>query len=161
MSDPQHGYILYYATWLKGTARPGSFSSLVAIGAAVSDNLISWQDAGPVMIREMATDFATTSMESPCVVKYDGNYCLFYKHRNETRLVMSDNPLCFTDGQDKWFSVAHAAEVFQAGNRWYITHCSRKPEDVTHEKTNRTRGLYLAGLDWTNGMPAVVPLPAE
>lgn len=156
LADPKHGYILYYVTWMKGTARRGGASRLVALGAAVSENLVSWQDAGPVMVREMATDHSTTSMESPCVVAKDGVYHLFYKHRDETRLATSDDPLMFTDRQDRCFSIAHAAEVFQAGGRWYITHCSRDPLDVGHKTSDRTKGLFIAGLEWEQGGPRVV-----
>jgi hypothetical protein len=54
--------------------------------------------------------------------------------------------------------VAHAAEVFEHGGRWYLSHCSRDPEDLAHARTDRTRGLYLAGLEWGERLPRVVPL---
>jgi beta-fructofuranosidase len=146
------GHILYFVTWIKGTR-----ARLVALGAAVSPNLVSWQDAGPVMIREMATEHSTTSMESPCVVERDGLYYLFYKHRDETRLAVSDDPLKFTDKDDAWFSVAHAAEVFEAGGKWYVSSCSRDLLDVRHEKTDRTKGLYLACIQWENRKPRIMP----
>ncbi len=152
ISHPDHGYILYYVAWIKGTR-----GNLAALGAAISDNLISWQDIGPVMIRERANEYSTASMESPCVVEREGRFYLFYKHRDETRLAVSEDPFNFADKQDIWFSVAHAAEIFEIKGRWYISSCSRELLDVRHEKTDRTKGLYLACLDWTGDMPCVVP----
>ena len=153
IAHPDYGHILYYVTWIKGTQ-----GGRVALGAAVSENLVSWQDAGPVMIRDRADGFSTTSMESPCVVPKDGRYYLFYKHRNETRLVVSDNPLQFSDKRDAWFSIAHAAEVFPAAGRWYISSCSRDLLDLGHKKSDRTKGLFLAQVAWRASGPAVVPL---
>jgi len=149
---PDYGYILYYVAWLKDTG-----GRLVAIGSAVSDNLYSWQDAGPVMVREMATDGGTASMESPCVVEREGQYYLFYKHRDGTRVVVSDDPFRFTHREDEWFSCAHAAEIFQVAGRWYISSCSREPADLYHERSDRTRGLYLACLEWQDGKPMITP----
>jgi hypothetical protein len=152
IAHPDYGHIQYYVTWIKGTA-----GRRVALGAAVSDNLVAWQDAGPVMIRDRADGFSTTSMESPCVVAKDGRYYMFYKHRNETRLVVSDDPLQFTDKEDVCFSIAHAAEVFEAGGRWHISSCSRDLLDLKHEKTDRTQGLFLANIEWAATGPAVTP----
>jgi len=152
LAHPRYGHILYYVTWIKGAG-----SRLVALGAAVSDDLISWQDAGPVMVREMASEHATTSMESPCVVARRGLYYLFYKHRDATRLVVSDDPLKFTDKCDAWFSIAHAAEVFEAGGRSYLSSCSRDLLDLRHAKSDRTRGLFLACLDWEGEAPELRP----
>ena len=153
MPHPDFGHILYYVTWIKGTQ-----GSRVAIGAAVSDNLVSWQDAGPVLIRDTAAGYSTTSMESPCVVARDGRYYLFYKHRNETRLVVSPDPLQFTDQPDRWFSIAHAAEVFEADGQWYISSCSRDLLDLKHEKSDRTKGLFLARIRWEASGPVVTSL---
>ena len=157
LRHPCYGFVMYYVTWLKNTR-----GRLVAIGAAVSDNLVSWQDAGPVLVRERAEEHSTTSMESPCVVERDGLYYLFYKHRDETRLVISPDPLNFTNQEDHWFSPAHAAEVFSFGNAWYISSCSRDLLDIRHAWSDRTRGLYLASLDWSGGIPHVIPFsPSE
>ena len=156
LPHPDYGYILYYTTWIKGTK-----GYIAALGAAISDNLVSWQDFGPVMIRERAVGHSTTSMESPCVIEKNGQYFLFYKHRDETRLAVSDNPLKFTDKEDIRFSIAHAAEVFSINNRWYISSCSHDPQDIYNEKSDRTKGLYLASLDWTNdGIPRIIPFEA-
>jgi hypothetical protein len=152
IKHPMYGYILYYVSWIKGTG-----GRLVALGAAISDNLVSWQDTGPVMIRERALELSTGSMESPCVVEKDGTYFLFYKHRDETRLAVSDDPLKFTDKEDRWFSIAHAAEVFCADDRWYISHCSRDLLDLGHKRSDRTRGLSLACLEWQGAEPRLAP----
>lgn len=149
---PSYGFILYYVTWMKHTG-----GHLAAIGAAVSENLITWQDAGPVLIRERAFEHSTSSMESPCIIEREGQFFLFYKHRDETRLVISTDPLHFTDQEDTWFSPAHAAEIFQYQGAWYISSCSRDLLDVRHVTTDRTRGLFLAGLNWTHAVPRVIP----
>lgn len=156
LPHPIYGFILYYVSWLKGTG-----GRLAAIGAAVSENLISWQDAGPVLIRERAEEYSTTSMESPCVIVRDGQYYLFYKHRDETRLVVSTDPFSFTNQEDHWFSPAHAAEIFKYRGDWYISSCSRDLLDVRHTTTDRTRGLFLARLDWSEELPRVRPLQVE
>ncbi len=179
LPHPEYGFIMYYVTWveesfaatavpLPAPLGPGGVPErseggvglprLVALGAATSDNLVSWQDAGPVLIREFASDFSTTSMESPCVVHRDGLYYLFYKHRDGTRLAISDDPLRFTDKEDAPFSPAHAAKVCEAEGRWYMSHCSRELEDVGHQYSDRTKGLYLAGIEWAGCSPHVVPL---
>lgn len=150
---PVYGFILYYVAWIKNTG-----GCLVSFGAAVSQNLVSWQDAGPVHVRQRALDQSTTSMESPCVVQKDGLFYLFYKHQDETRLVVSDDPLHFTDKEDLWFSPAHAAEVFEFNGQWYLSSCSREIVDTGHHYSDRTKGLYLARLDWSRTLPVVLPL---
>ena len=152
LAHPRYGYILYYVAWMKGTG-----GRLVAIGSAVSEDLYTWQDTGPVMVRAMAADGGTASMESPCVVARDGTYYLFYKHRDGTRLVVSDDPFQFTDREDEWFSCAHAAEVFEVAGRWYISSCAREPTDLYHERSDRTKGLYLASLEWQGDRPVIRP----
>jgi hypothetical protein len=149
---PRYGFILYFVAWIKNTR-----GRLVGIGAAVSENLKTWQDAGPVMIRERAEEYSTSSMESPCVIERDGRFFLFYKHRDETRLVISTNPLNFTDQEDAWFSPAHAAEIFEYRGDWFISSCSRDILDVRHLTTDRKRGLFLARLDWSVAVPKVSP----
>lgn len=152
IAHPVYGFILYYVTWIKG-----SNGRLVSFGAALSDNLVTWQDAGPVHIRERATEYSTTSMESPCIVERNGLYYLFYKHRDETRLVVSEDPLNFTHQEDVWFSPAHAAEIFKVNDQWYISSCSRQVKDTAHRYSDRTTGLYLARLDWGGILPVVEP----
>ncbi len=156
LSHTDYGYILYYTKWMKGTR-----SYLAAIGSAISENLVSWQDAGPAMIRERAVGHSTTSMESPCVIEKEGRYYLFYKHRNETRVVVSDDPLLFTDKEDFWFSSAHAAEIFSFNNKWYISSCSHEIEDIYNEHSDRTKGLYLSSLDWSGDIPKIVPFKSS
>lgn len=150
IAHPQYGFILYYVSWIKNTR-----GNMAAIGAAISDNLVTWQDVGPVLVRERAWDHSTTSMESPCVVERDDQFYMFYKHRDETRLLISPDPLHFTDCQDKWFSPAHAAEVFSYHGGWYISSCSRDLLDVRHTWSDRTRGLYLASFVWADEVGSV------
>jgi hypothetical protein len=63
---------------------PAGKGRRVALGSGISDNLVLRPDAGPILIRDRADGFSTTSMESPCVVPKDGRYYLFFKYRNET-----------------------------------------------------------------------------
>jgi beta-fructofuranosidase len=152
LSHPIYNYILYYVTWVKGTK-----GKTVALGAASSDDLISWKDKGPVMIRPYAPKQSTVSMESPCVIERNGKFYLFYKHRDETRLIISEDPFNFTDQKDEWFSITHASEIFETDGQWYISSCSRSLLDLDHSKTDRTKGLYLARLNWDNEKPHIIP----
>jgi predicted GH43/DUF377 family glycosyl hydrolase len=150
----RYGYILYYTACTRG-------AEMSAIGCALSDNLISWQDGGPVLIRKRETGHYTHWTESPCVIEQNGLYYLFYTHGDGTRLVISDDPLRFGDKEDRWFSVAHASEVFETGGQWYISSCSREPWDVEHVSSDRARGLYMTRLEWDGTRPRVAPLETE
>ncbi|MBL4576595.1 MAG: family 43 glycosylhydrolase [Opitutaceae bacterium] len=152
---PKHNYILYYVTWIKGTK-----GKTVALGAASSDDLITWKDRGPVMVRPYAPNQSTVSMESPCVIERNGKFYLFYKHQDETRLVISEDPFNFTDQTDHWFSITHASEFFESAGQWYISSCSRALLDLDHSQTDRTKGLYLARLNWENEIPQIIPFEA-
>lgn len=150
LEHPRYGYILYFVAWVKETN-----GKRVAIGAATSNDLVSWKDVGPVLVRDAAFGHSTVSMESPCVIERQGRYFLFYKHRDETRLVISDDPLNFNDRQDTWFSIAHAAEIFPFRGNWFISSCSREPSDIRHEQSDRTKGLFLASLEWSQDTPEI------
>jgi hypothetical protein len=147
----QYGYIMYYTACMKG-------GRMSAIGCALSDSLFSWQDGGPVLIRKRETSHYAHWTESPCVIERNGLYYLFYTHADGTRLVTSDDPLNFDDKEDRWFSVAHASEVLETGRQWYFTSCSREPLDVEHASSDRSKGLYLARLEWDGATPRVIPL---
>jgi len=151
-SHPTHGCLMYYVTWIKGTK-----GKTVALGVASSKDLVSWQDRGPALIRPYAPKQSTVSMESPCVIARNEKFYLFYKHHNETRLIISQDPLNFTDQSDQWFSITHASEIFEVNGKWYITSCSRSLLDLDHSKTDRTKGLYMASLDWENEIPQTTP----
>ena len=145
-------FFLYFVTWLKDTS-----GKLTAVGAARSSNLVTWQDAGPAVVRQWTDNQGTKSVESPCVVYLHKKYYLFYKHRDGTRLAIAEQPLRFTDRQDHWFSVAHAAEVFQIAGQWYMSSCSRDLLDLKHEYSDRSKGLFLACIEWETSVPRVVP----
>lgn len=146
-----HGLIMYYTAAAKGRDKS-------VIGCAVSDNPFAWQDGGPVLIRDRATNHYTHWTESACVIERDGLYYLFYTHGDGTRVVVSDDPLHFSDSADRRFSDAHASEVFELEHQWYITSCSRDPEDIEHQSSDRSRGLFLARLQWSGNEPHVTSL---
>ena len=66
--------------------------------------------------------------------------------------VISDDPLDFQHHEAYFLATSHASEIFEWQGRWYITSCSRPVEDVEH-KQDRTRGLYLAGMEWDGIRP--------
>ncbi len=131
----------------------------VGVAASVSRDLTHWQEVGPVFWTE-AWPFdlePTLEVESPCVVRKDGSYWLFYKHGWWTHVVRADSPFDFRGQAPRRLGFAHAAEVFEWRGVWWITHCSGEPTDYRYRRTNRTRGLFLGRLDWpAGGWPALV-----
>jgi hypothetical protein len=72
--------------------------------------------------------------------------------------VVSDKPLDFEDRDEYFLATSHASKIFQWEDRWYITSCSRAVNDVTHTLSDRTKGLYLARIDWSGLHPKLAPL---
>lgn len=128
-------FVLYYVAM---TREP----NIAAVAYALSDDLIHWQDQGPVTtvpIRWLGTGMC----ESPCVVPVGKRWHLFFKHGKWTQHGVSDSPFSFPTVAP--FVDAHAAEVFCWKDQWYITHCERD-------------GLYLARVAFANDTPRVVSL---
>ena len=90
-------------------------------------------------------------IESPCVVRKDGRYWLFFKHGWWTHCVASDSPFDFEGQESERVGFAHAAEVIYWEDEWWITHCSGDPRDFCYRESNRTRGLFVGKLDWPEG----------
>lgn len=130
------------------------------VAAATSTDLIHWADRGPVLTRRRVgfDEFRYAHPESPCVVKHGDLYYLFWKGGSGTRYVISENPLDFEDRDEYGLISSHASKVFQFGDRWFITSCSRQIKDVTHSYSDRTRGLYLAEIIWGDFHPTVTSL---
>ena len=160
---PQHGFILYFADWMKADPRRGSQDlEYACIAAATSKDLLHWQDRGPVLIRRQTgcEKMTYAAPESPCVIEWQGRYYLFWKGGNGTRYTISDNPLDFRDRESYFLGTCHASEVFEWDGKWFATSCSREVSDVAHERTDRSRGLFLAGIEWNGLYPRLVQIAA-
>jgi len=161
---PEHGFILYFAEHMKADPqRPAKPWEYAAIGAATSKDLVHWQDRGPVLIRARNTPERSrpVSPESPCVIHHNNRYYLFWKQGSGTRYTMSDNPLDFRDREVYFLATSHAGKVFSWGERWFVTSCSRYVDDVDHKHSDRTRGLFIAGLEWDGLWPRVRRLSVD
>jgi sucrose-6-phosphate hydrolase SacC (GH32 family) len=124
---------------------------VTCVAASVSDDLVHWQEVGPVFHIRTWDEPPTRAAESPCVVYKDGKYWLFFKHGWWTHVVVSDNPLDFRGAEPARLGFCHASEVFEWEGVWWISHCSADPADYAYRKSNRTRGLFLGRLDWSTG----------
>lgn len=104
-----------------------------AVGIASSDDMINWRDEGAYTF-----DICDVALESPFVMKRNGNYYMFYTNCNYgTAYAVSDNPI------DGWHSlgmlipwtipplcpanVPSCAEVFEFKGKWYVSSCLREP----------------------------------
>ncbi|KXK55851.1 MAG: Glycosyl hydrolase family 43 [Chlorobi bacterium OLB7] len=158
---PQHGWILYYVARLKADPnRPSADQEYSCVAAATSPDRTHWTDRGPVLTRKTTgtEEFTYAHPESPCVFQRNGLWYLFWKGGNGTRYVISDNPLDFNDRSEYFLATSHASEIFDWQGKWFITSCSRQINDVTHSFSDRTRWLFLAGIQWEGRYPTVVPL---
>lgn len=161
IAHPEYGWILYYVARLKANpSRPSADQEYSCVAAATSPDRTHWTDRGPVLIRKTTgtEEFTYAHPESPCVFQRDGLWYLFWKGGNGTRYVISNNPLDFNDRSEYFLATSHASEIFDWQGKWYITSCSRNINDITHSFSDRTRGLFLAGIEWVGRYPKVVPL---
>ena len=138
---------LYVAYWVSRLQEKFG-RDLTCVAASMSDDLVHWQEIGPVFALRAWHDPPSREVESPCVISKDGRYWLFFKHGWWTHYVVSESPYDFTGGQPIRLGYCHAAEVFYWEQQWWITHCSGDPTDYAYRRTNRTRGLYLGRLAW-------------
>lgn len=150
---PAHSFILYFAEWLKADPQRGNANVFGCIAAATSSDLIHWKDRGPVLIRKDSCheEHSYCAPESPCVIFRNGLYYLFWKGGNGTRYTISRNPLDFRDREAYFLGTSHASEIFEWKDSWFVTSCSREIADVGHKNSDRSKGLFLAGLKW-NGL---------
>ncbi len=124
---------------------------LTCVAASISHDLIHWQEIGPVFSLRAWHQPLTREVESPCVVRKDGRYWLFFKHGWWTHCVASDSPFDFHGYEPIRLGYSHAAEVFEWDGRWWITHCKTDPEDYLCSRSDRSRGLFLGTLHWPDG----------
>ncbi|HOL22464.1 MAG TPA: family 43 glycosylhydrolase [bacterium] len=148
--EKKYGFLMYYVADMKKDP------TLSCIAVAFSDDLIHWQDAGPVLIRKHSFYEGTVcKTESPCVIKYEDRYYLFYRHGNGTKFSISDTPLRW-EGRDSYFlAPSHASEILKFNGKWYITSCGKPLRDITL-RHHRTKGLYIGKIVWKRGFPFVI-----
>lgn len=125
--------------------------NLVCIAASISNDLIHWQEVGPVCSVKAWHQQLTLEAESPCVVFKDGAYWLFFKNGWWTHVVHSDSPFDFFGYHPVRLGYSHASKVFFWRKTWWITHCKTDPDDFSQGRSDRLRGLYLGKLDWPQG----------
>ncbi len=140
----------YVAYWV-AEMNPKFGANLTCVAASVSQDLIHWQEVGPVFVIEAWDDGVTRAVESPGVVKKDGRYWLFFKHGWWTHFVVSDDPLNFKNKESVRLGFSHASEIFKWQGEWMISHCSADPQDYMYRKSNRKNGFYLGRLHWPDG----------
>lgn len=166
--DDDYGFVLYYVARLRVDSVNGyREGELSCVAAATSRDLRSWKDQGPVLVRRtIGVEQANwMHLESPVVIKHNHYNYLFYKSGSGTRLSISPNALDFQFVESYPFSSAHAAEIVDDGERfdqrWYITSCSRAINDIHHEYSDRTKGLFLANLEWDGRWPRIARLSGD
>jgi beta-fructofuranosidase len=108
-----------------------------------SRDLLHWSDPNfAYVVRSLPATLPNSQYtESPFVVKYQGLYYLFHcttdLNYQATRVFVSKDPLHFEESNEITTLIAHAAEVVQDGERYYLTHAGWYYD-----------GLYLADLTW-------------
>ncbi len=147
--EEDEGYFVYWV------ADMNKDSEVSCITLSTSGDLINFVEKGPVLEKRHSFDEAfTMKTESPCVIKRHGLYYLFFRHGDGTKYCISDNPGDFYKSETYYLGPSHASEIFEFKNKWYVSSCSREPWDIEH-KTDRSRGLYLAGLDFEGRHPVI------
>lgn len=125
--------------------------NLVCVAASMSEDLVHWQEVGPVFGMKAFHRPLTMEVESPCVVYKDGAYWLFFKHGWWTHVVRSESPFDFAGCEPLRIGYSHASEVIEWDGKWYITHCKTDPYDYACERSDLSRGLFIGELDWPDG----------
>lgn len=142
----------YHIYWVADMSKDKDTS---CIALSISYDMRNFIEIGPVMEMRHSFDEAfTMKTESPCVIKRHGRYYLFFRHGNGTKYRISENPEDFSRGKTFYLGPSHASEIFEYGGGWHISSCSREPADVGHV-TDRSRGLYMAGLDFSKVHPVI------
>lgn len=147
----------FVAYWVSRLRQDRSGEGMCCVAASISHDLVHWQEVGPVFAHHEFHRPLTREVESPCVVRKDGRYWLFFKNGWWTWFVSSEDPFDFEGNEAERLGYAHAAEVFHWRDQWWITHCKTDPDDYACERSDCSRGLFLGPLDWpAGGRPALV-----
>jgi len=125
--------------------------NMVCVAASISNDLVHWQEIGPVFSMKAWHQSLTLEVESPCVVFKDDYYWLFFKQGWWTHVVRSDSPFDFCGYEPIRLGYSHASEVFFWREHWWITHCKTDPDDYSQSHSDLSRGLFLGKLDWPDG----------
>ena len=133
------------------------------INVATSTDLVHWEDHGAVVEDRWITNpmFGPWGFEAPRAVQHDGKIYMFAMYFYGLRYTVGDDPFHF----GPWHVVGpwHAPVIFNDDeDRWYITHAYRpfgKPS-TRGSKAGPFKGLYIAGLEWSEGVPVPVNLRA-
>jgi beta-xylosidase len=135
-----------------------------AINLATSTDLIHWEDHGHVIEDKWIWNplAGPPGFETPRAVQYDGKIYMFAMHfPGGLHYTVGDDPFHF----GPWHVVGpwHAPVIFNDDeDRWYITHTYNPFGKLTtrRPKAGPWRGLYIAGLEWSEGVPVPVDLRA-
>jgi sucrose-6-phosphate hydrolase SacC (GH32 family) len=157
MLSPEGGYVMYYVARLKLDSTIDHGMERACIAAATSTDLVHWLDQGPVLTRDVEGRDAYTwaHPESPCGIVKDGRTYLFWKEGNGTHYAISNDPLDFEWSEIHFLATSHASKIIEWNGRWYITSCSRAIADVEHRTSDRTRGLFIGMLEWSDLFPTL------
>ena len=124
---------------------------MTCVAASISNDLIHWQEVGPVFQLKAWHVPLTMEVESPCVVFKDVRYWLFFKHGWWTHFVTGKTPFDFYGNQSIRLGYSHASEIFCWENQWWITHCKTDPDDFMCKSRPGKRGFFISKLDWQDG----------
>ena len=134
-----------------------------AINLATSTDLIHWEDHGHVIEDKWIWNslVGPSGFECPRAVQHDGKVYMFAMYFYGLQYTVGDDPFHF----GPWHVVGpwHAPVIFNDDeDRWYITHSYNSFGKLTTRgsKAGPFRGLYIAGLEWSEGVPVPVDLRA-
>ena len=133
------------------------------INVATSTDLVHWEDHGAVIEDRWITNpmFGPWGFETPRAVQHDGKVYMFAMYFYGLQYTVGDDPFHF----GPWHVVGpwHAPVIFNDDeDRWYITHTYNPFGKLSTKgsKGGPWRGLYIAGLEWSEGVPVPVDLRA-
>ncbi|MBQ8341974.1 MAG: hypothetical protein IJY22_06355 [Clostridia bacterium] len=137
----------------------GVYQKRGAISCFSSEDLLAWRFEGYALTsgEQAPLHPAWGAMESPFVVKKDGEYYLFItytdcsdKTYNDTLIFCSRDPLHFGEYNGEGEGAkpitkiyAHAPEVLEVDGKWYITTCGWRRKPTPH-----TGAVSIAPLEW-------------